>query len=75
MPQESKKNSNKEHKYWKLTVQTSNLDTNRQYKEAELQEDERETQQAYCISPGDMKGTVITGLVLSLMNLQCFRER
>ncbi|MEQ2240644.1 hypothetical protein ILYODFUR_017145 [Ilyodon furcidens] len=29
----------------------------------------RETERAYCISPEDMKGTVITGLVLSLINL------
>lgn len=35
----------------------------------------RETQQAYCTSPGDMKGTVINGLVLSLIILQHFRER
>lgn len=51
MPQESKKNSNKEHKYWKLTVQTSNLDTNRQYKEAELQEDERERRSKLIVFP------------------------
>lgn len=35
----------------------------------------RETQQVYCISLGDMKRTVITGRVLSLINLQHFRER
>lgn len=56
------------HKHRELTVQTLNLDTNRQNKE-----ETTETQQAYCTR--DMKGTVITGLVLSLINLQHFRER
>lgn len=35
----------------------------------------RETQQAYCISPGDMKGTVITGLVLSVINLPTLQRK
>ncbi len=39
------------------------------------QRETRETQQAYCISPGDMKGTVITGLVLSLINLRDEKQR
>lgn len=29
----------------------------------------RETEKAYCISPRDMRGPVIAGLVLSLINL------
>lgn len=29
----------------------------------------REMEKAYCISPKDMKGSVTTGLVLSLINL------
>lgn len=37
------KDSNKAHKHRKLTVQTLNPDTNRQYKETEPREDERHT--------------------------------
>lgn len=56
-------------------VDIAAADSNRQYKEMQLQGDERETQQAYFISPGDMKQTVITGLVLSSINLSCFTKR
>lgn len=54
-------------RHWTLTV----IGTTRRQSHRKM----RETQQAYCISSGDMKGTVITGLVLSLINLQHFRER
>lgn len=59
-------------KHRKLTLQTSTAigSTRRQ-----SHRKTRETQQAYFISPGDMKGTVIAGLVLSLIKLQRFRER
>lgn len=57
------------HKYKELTVPTSNLNTNVQYREEEHGE-MRERRSRYIVFlPGDVKETVITGLALPLINL------